>query len=609
LDHVQLEFYTQANKGLLILFANQAAIAIQNARLFEQIQVQREAQIKAIGEIANSITASMKLDEVLDSILNWTISLIGEANLAEIRLLEQKTNELVVRASYGQIINEQYRHLPIGKGVTGRAALEKKTQLVPDVRQDPGYFSGLEATLSELAVPMIKEGELIGVLNIEHPQVNAFTKEGVKLAEAIAGLAAVAIKNAQQREAEIKVIKDIATSISIGEPIDRDESLSSIIDSMVPLMGKSNLFDVRLLDVETNELFVVVQRGKTKKGFRDRVHLGEGITGWVAQNKKPLLIPDVQVDIRYLPGLEGAGSELAVPMLKGDELVGVLNIEHPVVNALTESDIELAQAIASLAVVAIDNAELYAEMERRVLERTQAWQEAQEKIVASERLMVMNEVGTQFAHRMSNLAGTIPGRIKVAKQNLNPLDHKASRVIEQLDGIDRDIQQLLQASKEIKQTVQTQPAEPVAIDELLQSVINEIRSLFVEKEVHYSIRKNLSSHLLIAYVEKSKLYTVFTNIIRNAVEAMPYGGELTVSTRKNTKKGKTYVEIDISDTGSGIPASHLPKIFDPLFTTKEMGFGVGLWWARQNTKILGGDIEVESMEGRGTTFTISIPMS
>ena len=109
-------------------------------------------------------------------------------------------------------------------------------------------------------------------------------------------------------------------------------------------------------------------------------------------------------------------------------------------------------------------------------------------------------------------------------------------------------------------------------------------------------------------MERNKLLDTLVSVIQNGVEAMPEDGTLTLATRRGTIGDKPCIEIVVSDTGVGIPADHLPKIFDLFFTTKEKGLGFGLWRDRVFIKNLGGDIEVSSVVGKGTTFIIKIPV-
>lgn len=764
--------FDEYDKILVETLAQHAGIAIERANLFEQIQKQREAQARAIHEIANSIPTEKPFNEILESLLDWTLSLMGEASLGEIRLLDQNSNEVVVKASRGEL-HQKFRRLPVGKGITGWVAEHKTSQLIGDVRKDDRYVQFIENTLSELTVPMLRENKVIGVLNIEHPQLNAFTEQDLKLAEAIAGLAVVAIennrlfeqlddratrlerlqeltttissepsdlkkvlrlivdslsrifsdspcvirlydrkkdefthqvaqtrvvpkeqtldrprangisryvlktkvpyyiedsnhtqplrrpmirqtiinqgiramaalplksenhvigvlyinmkktheftqndkqilelfanqavvvvKNAQlyeqiqaQSEAEIKAIGEIATSIAIEASISRDEALSNIMKSMVSLMGKSALFNVWLLNQNTNVLELIAYEGEIEQEiYPTHVNIEGGIIGWAARDKETKNVPDVRQNERYIPGSVGRGSELAVPMLKGDKLIGVLSIEHPEINVFTESDAQLAEAIAGLAVVALENNRL---------------QEAQERATAAETFAVIGHVTAEFVHRMNNLAGTIPVRVNLAKEHLHHNDPRDARVIKQLDRIGNDTHLLLQAAQKIKRTTGQREREDVWVNQLLERALEIVFFSQPEAEGQIKVERQFTPDLPVLHLDRRHLLDCLVSVIRNAVQAMPNGGTLSLSTVPSTMRDKACVKIAIKDNGVGISAENLDKIFEMFFTTKERGLGYGLWRDKTLIKMLGGDIEAESVEEVGSTFTIKVPV-
>ncbi len=202
--YVNLDFphiFSLNDRQILELFADHAAISIENARLFEQIQKQREEQIEAIRRIGVNIAKVSDLDAILDDLLDDALYLMGIANLGEIRLYESDTDELVVRASRGQSLEGEFTRNKIGEGVTGWVAEHKEGRVVDDVTnlEPPEYLPFLGDTKSEIAVPMLSgdepERKLIGVLNIESPEANAFSEDDLRLLEALAGQGVIAIEN------------------------------------------------------------------------------------------------------------------------------------------------------------------------------------------------------------------------------------------------------------------------------------------------------------------------------------------------------------------------------------------------------------------------------
>lgn len=255
--------------------------------------------------------------------------------------------------------------------------------------------------------------------------------------------------------------------------------------------------------------------------------------------------------------------------------------------------------------MAIENARLYHQLK----ERTTAWQQEQERANAAEKLAVMSVVAAEFAHRMTNLAGSIPVRVAMSKEGLDPNNLEDIRVIKQLDAITDETKLLLDAAQEIKKTTESQIPELVDVNAELEIAIGQVWSSRPELEGQIRVKKDITTALPTMHVERNKLLDTLVSIIQNGVEAMPSGGVLTLATRQGSISGQACIEVIISDTGTGIPPASLSKIFDLFFTTKEKGLGFGLWRDRMFVKKLGGDIEVDSQVGKGTTFTIKIPVA
>jgi GAF domain-containing protein len=364
---------------LMRTFANQAAIAIENAR-------QQEAQVKAIEEISISIATLLDLDEVLDRILKWAITLMGEASLGEIRLLDEETGELVVRAYEGKVIGEQFKRIPIGEGITGWVAEHKEVAYAPNVREDERYLEFLEGTRSEVAVPMLsKEGDLIGVLNIEHPEVDAFDEHKRKLAKAIASLAVVAIENAQsfqeldKRANQLTQLQEVTASIS-AEASDLDKVLNQIVHSLMDIFQATSCV-IRLYDAATDEFGDWVADGISE----DRVKYPprpDGTSRYVVNEKEPRFIEDASVSpsdggpaISEKITSQGVKAAAHLPLIIKGNVIGVLyaNLAKP--HKFSQNDKQILNLFAHQAAIAIENARLFEQLEREKEERIAAIKE------------------------------------------------------------------------------------------------------------------------------------------------------------------------------------------------------------------------------------------
>jgi GAF domain-containing protein len=354
---------------LMRTFANQAAIAIENAR-------QQETQVKAIKEISGSIAASLDLEEVLDGILEWAVTLMGEASLGEVRMPDEEANELVVKAKRGKIIDDEHRRVPIGEGITGWVAKHKAVRYVPNVHYDDHYMEFLEGTQSEIAIPMLsKEGNLIGVLNIEHPEIDAFSENDRKLADAIANLAVVAIENVQtyeqlkRRRDELNLLNQAGKAFnSTRTP---KEVLTTILEETSQLLEAESA-STWLLVPNTDELICRQAIGPKSKGLVGyRLTSQEGIVGWTARTGESVYSPDTRTDERYFKGTnQQTGIEircvLSVPLTVKKGVIGVLQVVDTEPHHFNRTDLKLLESLASSAAIAIENARLFEQRKRKV---------------------------------------------------------------------------------------------------------------------------------------------------------------------------------------------------------------------------------------------------
>ncbi len=291
-------------------------------------------------------------------------------------------------------------------------------------------------------------------------------------------------------------------------------------------------------------------------------------------------------------------SWLGAPMIVGEQVIGALVIEHASkTRVFGEDGKRVLSAIARQTALAVGNARLY-----------DLWLREQEKMIAIEKFSVMTQIAGEFAHRMNNLVGTIPVRINLAKDKLNPDDPRDAEVIKQLNKIYEDSQQLLQAAQQIKETTASRAPESININELAGTAIKKATSFLPDIERRVKVSLHFASNLPTIQAERNELLDTLTNLIKNGLEAMPEGGALTIETRLGNLANKDCIEVAVTDTGQGIPPENLSKIFDLFFTTKPGGLGFGLWKDKVYIQRIGGDIEVRSEVGKGTTFVIKIPL-
>ena len=309
----------------------------------------------------------LDLEELLAKIPQL-IARLTRFSAFSVYLLDDQRQELAIAYSIGYPEGvSATRHYDVGQGVVGTAVQKGRPILVNDIRREPRYQGPLRNMLSQLAVPMRRKGRVIGALNLLDESENAFTDRDEALLRQFGAHVAAAIENARLFEFERRHTETLETLAEIGH------EMSSILELDVLLRRIASLtkrlidyrtFGIMLLNESTQylEMRLAVRYGEkiTPKPMR----LGEGLVGWAALHREPVLVSDVSKDPRYANLVTDVRSELVIPMLLKDRCIGVVDLQSPELDAFTKEHKELLTLLASQAAVAIENARLYEEVRR-----------------------------------------------------------------------------------------------------------------------------------------------------------------------------------------------------------------------------------------------------
>lgn len=332
------------------------------AELNSKLEVPAEA-LAVLVEISQEINATLNLDDVLAKAAALIKRLIDYEIFAVV-LPEEGTNQLYFRFAIGHRpeVVEHWR-IPMGEGIIGAAASTGQAIRVADVRQDARYLNALDKVRSELAVPLIVHGRLVGVLDIESSEPDYFTKDQQNILTLVASRIGNAIENArlfqstrQQAETLLllnEVAREANSVLAVEEVLRRAAELTKrLIDYQI--------FSILLYD-DADHVFrhrVTVKFGqRTQEKYA--VPADEGIVGAAAALRKPVIVPDVTADPRYLKINEETRSELAVPMIYKDRVVGVMDLESPQFDYFTQDHVQALSILAAHLAVSIENARLY----------------------------------------------------------------------------------------------------------------------------------------------------------------------------------------------------------------------------------------------------------
>ena len=326
-------------------------------------------------EVADVVNTTLDLDTTLRRVAELVRKVI-DYRIFAILLLNEKTQELRFRfqVGYSREVAERLK-IKVGEGVTGIAAQRREAILVHDVSQDPRYISGVPNVRSELAVPLIVKNRLIGVIDLESPLPNHFTEEHKRLLTLIASRMAVGIENARlytrtTRQARTLVLlneiaRELTSILNVDELLKRiAELLSRLIDYQ--------MFSILLFDSTGEKL-----QHRFALRFQENIHLkheiplGRGLVGYAAEHKEAVLVPDVSKDPRYIQLNPETRSELAVPLIYKDKVIGVLDLEHTRRGFFTDDHKRTVTTLAAQVAIALENARLYEQIARqeRRLER------------------------------------------------------------------------------------------------------------------------------------------------------------------------------------------------------------------------------------------------
>jgi len=320
--------------------------------------------LSTLIEINHEITSILDLDELLNKIAELTNRIVPYEIFA-IFLVDDEKEELYLRFAIGHP-PELVKHLRIklGDGITGTAAMERTTVVVDDVRKYPNYIEAVKSARSELAVPLVSRNRVVGVLDIESPELGYFREDQVKLLNLLASQIAIAIENARVYESErrnrelLALLYDI--SLEMGSTLEVDELVHKIAAAVKQKINYQT-FSIFLLDEKQGLLrpkFVI--RSNERENQKLVLPLGTGLIGTAAKLSVPLRIADVTKDSRYLNVHTETRSELVVPLASKGRVVGVVDLESTEVGYFTEYHERFLMTLASRMASALVNAELYA---------------------------------------------------------------------------------------------------------------------------------------------------------------------------------------------------------------------------------------------------------
>ena len=316
--------------------------------------------VTTLVDLGRQVTSVLDLDTLLERIPRLIARLISFEAFA-VYLLDERRGELRTAYTVGYPASDQPLRLNPKVGLVGAAVSSEQPVLVNNLPADSRYVEFVPGMLSEIVVPLIHKSRSIGALNILSQNRDQFTQRDVDIVRQFAAHVAVALVNARlfersKRDAEaFETLAEIAREVT--SVLDLDQLFTRIAELARRVIDYRTLGILLLNDSGELEMQLAVQYGE--KVEVPRVRLGEGLVGYAALHKEPVLVSDVSQDPRYIKLVDDVRSELAIPLMLQERCIGVVDLESPELDAFSKRDVEIMSLLASQAAVAIENARLY----------------------------------------------------------------------------------------------------------------------------------------------------------------------------------------------------------------------------------------------------------
>lgn len=319
-------------------------------------------------EVGSAASSTLDLESLLDRLAGYVRAIVG-SELIAILLYSERHRGLRVRHQSGyppDLVRDLV--IPLDEGITGIAASARMTINSGDVANDPRYLPVLDAVKSEIAVPMTVRGKLVGVIDVQSTTQHAFTTEHSALMQLVASRVSASIAHARlyrRVERNNKTLRSLSSlSREFSSILDLDELLGRVAKAVRKLIPY-DAFSLLLLDESTRTLRSRFSQRFDERFQLDNIPVGKGLTGAAAETRKPVRVEDTLRDPRYLETSPGIRSEVSIPLLLQDRVVGVLDLESERVGHFTEDHVRTLQLMAPLIATAVDNAKLYEEVNSR----------------------------------------------------------------------------------------------------------------------------------------------------------------------------------------------------------------------------------------------------
>jgi GAF domain-containing protein len=632
--------FTEKQIELVKTFADQAVIAIENARLFDEVQARtRELsesleQQTATSEVLKVISSSTgELQPVFQAMLENAVRICG-AKFGNLWLREGDAYRIGAThgapAAYVDFLRTEPVFLPNPNVGLGQLAKTKEAYHLADAAAVARHSRLREATINLagartlVVVPMLKDDEVVGAVSIYRQEVRPFTDKQIELVKNFAAQAVIAIENARllnelrtrtnelaQSVGELQALGEV--SQAVNSTLELETVLTTIVGRAVQL-SHTDTGAIYVFDEERKEFRLHATYGMSEAMIAaisgQRIGLGYGNVGTATAERRPVQVPDIRNEptspVNEIILREGYRGILVIPLLRPDQIIGALVVRRKTPGEFPQSTIDLLQTFADQSVVAIQNARLYENVETRTRELAKSLEDlrtTQDRLVQTQKLASLGQLTAGIAHEIKNplnfvnnfsgLSAELIDELEDTLKGISLNDKVRTEITELTDTLKGNLDKVVQHGKRADAIVKNMLLHSregsgehriVDINSLVEESLNlAYHGARAEKQgFNITMERSLDPTAGQADVFPQDVTRVLLNLISNGFyaatkrKAQADGDGYEPTLVASTRSLGDRVEIRIRDNGTGIPPDVKEKMFNPFFTTKPAGEGTGL---------------------------------